>query len=186
MESNLQEGFIPPLLPRIRGVVTVFMWFCLSDNWKFGFDIWVWEAYTGHDRHHWRRHWFFPLPPDTQLGKTTPHLVSFPDPKPTPEWIASCFKLSSNIVYDVHCFQYIYPSLWGVVVLHIAVSHSLTPMCKITPQGLYNLLPRQLASYPGSSQARPRLLPYRGGAWVWGCRQHHCRREIWATFLDVV
>ena len=48
---------------------------------------------------------------------------------------------------------------WGVVVLYIGV----VLMCKTTPQGeiyiylLCNLLPKQ----------------------------HHCTREIWATFLDV-
>ena len=41
------------------------------------------------------------------------------------------------------CNSYIPP--WWVVVLHIGIGHSLTPMCKTTPQGgilpLYNLLP---------------------------------------------
>ena len=31
------------------------------------------------------------------------------------------------------CNSYIPP--WGVVVLHIGVGHSWTPMCKTTPQG---------------------------------------------------
>ena len=69
------------------------------------------------------------------------------------KWV-SC--LLYQIDYFTLCNSYIPP--WGVVVLHIGVGHSPTPMCKTTPQGgIYNLLPRQ----------------------------HHCTREIWATFLDV-
>ena len=46
----------------------------------------------------------------------------------------------------------------GVVGLHIGIERSLTPMYKTTPQGgIYNLL----------------------------TRQHHCRGEVWATFLDI-
>ena len=56
-------------------------------------------------------------------------------------------RLSSN--------SYISPC--GVVVLHIGVGRSPTPMYPREGYNLYNLVPRQ----------------------------HHCTREIWVTFLDV-